>query len=435
MPEAEPISGRAPRERSDPAPLEVGANAADRRRNRALGAGVVDDPYPVYHALRRSGPVHEGAISAAFGLEGPDTLVWRDRRQFSCYDWQTVEAVLRDTASYSSEWYEPTLEPVVGRSLIQLDDRAHRRARSLVMPAFSRREMERWKARWVRPVVDEILDGLLARGAPVDLYRALCAVVPVSTIARSLGVPAADVPRFHELAIASVAAVGDMAERLAAARQISDALAALVAERRARRGDDLLSWLCDVEFEDPEDGSRHRLADEEVLTFARLLLPAGAGTTYRGLGCLLLALLETGQWELLREDASRIDAAIEEALRWEQPLTAVGRIARRDCELAGVAIPAGSALHACLGAANHDPARWSDPDRFDLTREPRPHASFGIGPHLCVGLHLARMEMRCALEALLERAPELRLDPSAPAPCVTGLLFRMPTALPVLLHG
>ena len=376
--------------------------------------------------------MHAGGISAAFGLTGPDTLLWTDRPQFSCYDWESVDAVLRDAETFSSSWYEPSLAPVVGRSVIQLDDREHRRARSLVLPAFSRREMERWQARLVRPLVDEILDGVLARGGPIDLYSELCAVVPVFTIARSLGIPAAEVPRFHELAISAVAVVGEMAERMRASQEIADTLVRLVAERRARPGDDLLSWLCSVEALDPEDGARHRLSESEVLTFARLLLPAGAGTTYRGLGLMLLALLETGQLELLRRDPSRIDAAIEEALRWEQPLTAVGRIARRDARLAGVAIPKGSAVHACLAAANHDPARWEDPERFDLTRAPRAHASFGSGPHLCAGIQLARMEMRTVLAALLERVPGLRLDPAAPRPTVTGLLFRMPTALPVL---
>jgi cytochrome P450 len=166
-----------------------------------------------------------------------------------------------------------------------------------------------------------------------------------------------------------------------------------------------------------------------------VMLPAGAGTTYRGLGCLLLGLLQTGQIERLRRERWRIEDAIEESLRWEQPLTSLSRIATRDTELAGVAIPEGSVVNVCIGAANRDPARWSDPHRLDITRERQVHASFGLGPHLCIGMHLARLELQAALETLLDRFPNARLDPDAPEPWITGLLFRVPTAVPVILAG
>ena len=161
------------------------------------------------------------------------------------------------------------------------------------------------------------------------------------------------------------------------------------------------------------------------------MLPAGAGTTYRGLGCLLLALLESDQVDRLRDDRRLLDMAIEESLRWEQPLTQAGRLVTQDTELAGVEIPEGSVVNASLAAANHDPSRWDDPHRFDLDRPALPHASFGSGPHLCMGMHLARMEMRTTMNAVLDRLPGLRLDSDAPKPWMTGLMFRMPTALPV----
>ena len=107
------------------------------------------------------------------------------------------------------------------------------------------------------------------------------------------------------------------------------------------------------------------------------------------------------------------------------------RLAARDCELAGVAIPAGSFVHAAIGAANHDPARWDDPDRFDLGRAPLPHVTFGGGAHFCIGIHLARMEMKAGLAAVLDQLPGIRFDPDEPTPHMTGLTFRMPTAVPV----
>ena len=94
--------------------------------------------------------------------------------------------------------------------------------------------------------------------------------------------------------------------------------------------------------------------------------------------------------------------------------------------------PEGSVVHACLAAANHDPSRWEDPHRFDIDREQKPHSSFGLGPHLCIGMHLARMEMRTAMNSILDQLPGLQFDPDAPKPWVTGLLFRMPTAVPVI---
>jgi cytochrome P450 len=134
----------------------------------------------------------------------------------------------------------------------------------------------------------------------------------------------------------------------------------------------------------------------------------------------------------VRDDRRLLESAIEEGLRWEQPLSAVTRLATRDCELAGVRVPSGSFVHVALGSANHDPARWDEPDRYDVGRAPQPHATFGGGAHFCIGVHLARMELKAALEAVLDRLPDVRLDPAAPVPHVTGLTFRMPTAVPVV---
>jgi cytochrome P450 len=123
--------------------------------------------------------------------------------------------------------------------------------------------------------------------------------------------------------------------------------------------------------------------------------------------------------------------AFEEALRWEPPITTVVRRAARDCELGGVAIPAGTNVSVSVAAANRDPTRYPDPDRFDATRKNIAHLTFGGGPHLCLGMHLARMEGTVAINALLDRLPDLRLDSSAPPPHVVGVAFRSPAALPV----
>jgi cytochrome P450 len=432
------MSASPPADRKEPAApvtIEVGANPAERSRNRATGAGAIDDPYPRYDELRESGPVHEGTVPAAFGLPGSAVPGWPERPVFSCYDWDTVDEVLSNPETFSSRWYQPTLEPTVGASLIQLDGEAHRRHRELAQPALLRGQVERWSERWIQPTADRILDDCVASGGRQDLYAKLCAHIPVYTIASSFGIAGDDVPHFHELAIRAVGGVvADPLDALRASQEIAVYLQRVVAERRANPRDDLISVLCTAEMRDA-DGGRHVLDDEEILAFVRVMLPAGAGTTYRGLGCMLLGLLQTGQLERLQRERWRLEEAIEEALRWEQPLTSLGRIAVRDTELAGVRIPEGSVVYACLAAANHDPARWPDPHRFDIARERRVHASFGLGPHFCIGAHLARLEMRTVMNALLDRFPKLRLDPDAPEPWITGLLFRMPTAVPVVLDG
>ena len=137
-----------------------------------------------------------------------------------------------------------------------------------------------------------------------------------------------------------------------------------------------------------------------------------------------------GQRQRLIDDPSLIEEAVEEILRLEAAAFP-GRRATRDCELGGVAIPAGTNVSVSVAAANRDPTRYPDPDRFDPTRRNIAHLTFGGGPHLCLGMHLARMEGTVAINALLDRLPDLRLDPSAPVPHVVGVAFRSPASLPV----
>ena len=164
-----------------------------------------------------------------------------------------------------------------------------------------------------------------------------------------------------------------------------------------------------------------------------MLLPAGVETTYRSTGNLLFGLLSNPeQLDAVRADRSLIPQAIEEAVRWEAPLLIITRVCTRDTQLGGMAIPAGSTVMPLLGAANRDAERYPDPDRFDIFRAPKPNISWGHGVHMCLGMHLARLEMRVALERLLDRLPGLRLDPDGKDPHIRGQVFRSPTSLPVL---
>jgi cytochrome P450 len=167
-----------------------------------------------------------------------------------------------------------------------------------------------------------------------------------------------------------------------------------------------------------------------------MLLPAGIETTYRSSGNLLyLLLVHPDQLDAVRADRSLIPQAIEESLRYEPPVLAAWRVATVDTALSGVDVPAGSVVMLMLGSANRDPEAYDNPEGFDVFRNPKQHTSFGTGPHVCLGMHLARMETRLALNALFDRLPGLRLDPDAVIddPHITGdLMFRSPTGLPVV---
>jgi cytochrome P450 len=170
-----------------------------------------------------------------------------------------------------------------------------------------------------------------------------------------------------------------------------------------------------------------------IYSFLRLLLPAGAETTYRSSSSLLVALLsDPEQLDAVREDPASLTAAVNEAVRWETPLQFVPRLATRDTELAGVRIPAGATVMVVIGAANHDPARWDEPERFDLHRPYKPALAFGHGVHMCIGMHLSKMETEDLVRALLDSLPGLRLDPDCPAPTIEGTLMRSPAHLNVV---
>ena len=188
-----------------------------------------------------------------------------------------------------------------------------------------------------------------------------------------------------------------------------------------------------VESEIDEDGVRNLLTDEEILGFSRLIVVAGSGTTWRQLGILLTALLrEPALLDALREDRSLVRRAVEEVMRWDCTVPIFRRLTTRDVDLCGTMIPAGSVVELNLGAANRDPERWDDPDRFDPARPPKVNLGFAGGPHVCLGMHVARAEMQVALDAVLDRLPNVRFDDAAPPTRIVGLEHRGPTRLDVV---
>lgn len=335
------------------------------------------------------------------------------------------QTVLTQPDTFSSSIYEQIMGPVMGRTLLELEGAEHRAIRALVSPSFRSALLERWRAELVEVVVGELIDRLAPRGR-AELAREFTFAFPVQVIARIMGLPRQDYHRFQRLSIELLNVVYDWDCGIAASAALKSYFREVLAERRRNPQDDLISTLAESEI----DGAR--LSDDEIFALLLLILPAGVETTYRASGNLLVALLtEPALWDAVRADRGLVRGAIEEALRWEPPITTVMRVAVRDSELGGVAIPAGTNVSVSVAAANRDPKRYPDPDRFDPTRTNIAHLTFGGGPHLCLGMHLARMEASVAINALLDRLPDLRLDPSAPSPNVVGVAFRSPAALPV----
>jgi cytochrome P450 len=274
-----------------------------------------------------------------------------------------------------------------------------------------------------------MIDRFADRGH-AELVREFTYTYPVQVIAVILGLPHEDHLQFHQWANAITNFAADPVAGIKAARGLRSYFADVVEDRRKDPRDDFVSELAVAEI----DGER--ISEEETFSFLQLLLPAGAETTYRATGNFLFGLLSNpDQLDRLRADRSLMTQAVEESIRWGPPLLITSRIAMKDTEVAGTPIEAGAQVIANIGSANRDETRWERADEFDIFREPKPMISFGVGVHMCLGMHLARMEMGMAVNRLLDRCPNLRFDADAferDDVHIHGETFRSPTALPVL---
>ena len=414
-------------ESTDVSPAAAAENRTSQDESDEFGlfddavAGDLRDPYPELAKARREHPVQR--------LD--DSLMPHEEAQavFFVYRFDDVAQVLRDSATFSSAHIiDLIMGPVMGEHIILgMDDPQHRRYRALVSTAFRQKVLARWETELVEPVANGLIDRFVDRGR-ADLVREFTFPYPTRIIAGLLGLPQDDYRQFQRWSISILGFISKPEQAIAASREVKEYTAEILAERRRAPREDLISDLAHAEL----DGEH--LTDEEIFSFVRLLLPAGVETTFRSTGNLLFTLLShPDQLDAVRADRSLVPQAIEEALRYETPLLNITRLATKDTEIGGVTVPAGSTVMVMLAAANRDETRYPDPDRFDIFRnDPKPHISFGHGPHVCLGLHLARIEMRVALNLLLDRLSHLRLDPAADDPHIQGQVFRSPTAIPVL---
>ncbi|OBG26065.1 cytochrome P450 [Mycobacterium sp. 852002-51057_SCH5723018] len=385
-------------------------------------SGDVRDPYTELARLRREEPVQR--------LDASGMPHEESKPVFIVYRYEEAQQMLRDNETFSSAAVIAAFGPVLGEGvMLGMDEPVHGRLRSLVSKAFSQKALARWEDELVGRVANSLIDKFAANGK-ADLVKEFTFDYPSQIIAGLLGLPQEDYPQFQRWSISLLSWILNPERGLAASAALCEYFAPILEARRAEPRDDLISGLAQAEI----DGEK--LADEEIYSFLRLLLPAGVETTYRALGSLLFALLSNPvQLEAIRADRSLLPQAIEEGVRWEPPLLTITRMATRDTELGGVPIPAGSTVMPMLGAANRQEDRYLDPDRFDIFRTPKGNLGWGHGVHVCLGMHLARLEMRTAVNLLLDRLPNLRLDPDGDDPHIRGQVFRSPTALPVLFDA
>lgn len=271
-------------------------------------------------------------------------------------------------------------------------------------------------------MVNSIIDGFASRGT-ADLVAEFTVKYPFQVIYGQLELPPDELAAFQKLAVGLMCIIIDFEHAAEASAKMGEYFAVLLKERRelGGQGQDLISLLAVAEV----DGER--LPDSVAISFLRQLMNAAGDTTYRSTGSLLVGLLtHPEQLDAVRKDRSLVPRAVEEALRWDGPLTVLTRQTTRAVTLDGIEIAAGTKIDVVQGSANRDPARYPNPDSFDVLRPPGRNLAFAYGPHICIGLHLARLEMARALNALLDRLPNLRLDPDYPPPRVVGFNSRTP---------
>jgi cytochrome P450 len=391
--------------------------------NALFGGGYEDDPYPIWADLREQAPVHPGVVHELTGFEGPaffHGLPYPDRPHFSAFSYAACDSVYRNDKVFASspvaiELSTDDVSPL--NSLLSMGGNQHRRYRSLVQPSFVPARAQWWIKNWIETTVGILIDSFQDRGR-AELNVDFCAAIPVLTITGSFGVPV-------EQAL-------DIREALGDPSKVVEIIRPIVSARRESPEDDLISILVEAEIKD-EDGTTHRLTDAEIYSFSVLLLTAGSGTTWKQMGITLAALLQRPEMlQAVRDDRALLRPAIEESLRWMPTDPMFSRWVTEDIDFHGVHVPKGSVLHICLGAANRDPARWERPDDFEITRSPKPSLAFGNGAHICLGMHVARAEMTVGINALLDRLPNLRLDPDAEPPRYIGFYERGATAIPVV---
>ncbi|MGW5779400.1 cytochrome P450 family protein [Streptomyces sp. NPDC003863] len=381
------------------------------------GADFTANPYPYYAKLREAGPVHEVRMPDGFQFW---LIVGHDEARAALADQRLAK-------SPSVIGVRPPEEDVIGVHLLSADAPDHTRLRRLVTAEFTGRRVESLRPR-IERLAHELADAMEPAGR-ADLVDAYAFPLPITVICELLGVPAEDRDTFRGWSNELVTPTGERGI-LDALEGFGGYLDGLIEDKRAAGpADDLLSGLVAARAEDGD-----RLSGPELRAMAYLLLIAGHETTVNLISNTVRNLLtHPEQLAALRADPDLLDGAIEESLRYDGPVeTATFRVTREPVTIGDTVIPAGQSVIVGIGASDRDPARFPEPDRFDIRRDTRGHLAFGHGIHYCLGAPLARLEGRIALRTLLDRFPLLELDQEpASLDWLPGMLMRGTRRLPV----
>ncbi|GAA3764410.1 cytochrome P450 [Salinactinospora qingdaonensis] len=389
-----------------------------------LSAEFAEDPYPAYRIMRDEFP-----------------LLWHEPTQsYIVSRYEDVHTAFRNPV-FTTENYEWQLEPVHGRTIVQMSGREHATHRALVAPAFRGDELQEKFLPVIERNARELIERFQGAGQ-ADLVADFATRFPINVIVDMLGLSKDDHDKFHDWYTAIIGFLGNLSQDpdVAAAglrtrEELADYLIPIIRERRENLGDDLLSTLCSAEI----DGTQ--MSDEEIKAFCSLLLAAGGETTDKAMASLFTNLLtHPEQMAAVREDRSLISAAFVETLRYSPPVHMIMRQPAEDVELSGGVVPAGSTLTCLIGAANRDDRKYAEPDRFNIFREDvlidrafsaaANHLAFSLGRHFCVGALLSKAEVEVGTNQLLDALPNLELAEGF-VPAEQGVFTRGPAELPV----
>jgi cytochrome P450 len=381
---------------------------------------LVNDPYPYFEQMRRTAPVWRGTLMES-DLMPPEL---KTEETWTLFDFESVFKAFREDEVFGSQMYNDTIGLVFGPTILGMHGKQHHDHRSLVSKAFKQSALAQWEPEVIDPICDQLVDEFKGNGE-VDLVKAVTFEFPTRVTAALLGLPQEDLEMFRRLSLDLISITEDIEAGLTASVELGTYFEEQVNQRRNTMTDDIIGDLVAAEI----DGEK--LTDEAIISFLRLLLPAGLETTYRSSGNLLqLLLTHPDQLEALQRDRDLIPAAIEEGIRYETPLVLVARNTTRDVEMHGVTIPEGAQVNVCMGSANRDESRWDNPGVFDINRPRRAHIAFAGGIHSCLGMHLARVETKAMLNSLFDRVTDLHLLEDDDTKIV-GMPFRSPKHLPV----
>lgn len=399
----------------------------------ALYKGNVDDIFAACREMRETTPVYEGDFIAKF-LNVPTNagLQAGTRPTYAIFKYQDIMAVLKDAANYTNGFILEGLGKVWdGLMILGMDGEEHRRVRALLQPAFMPDTVNRWRPK-IDAIIREYFIEPLVPNKRADLME-FGLYFPIRLMYALVGFPESDKEKYNQYAAWALAMLGanqiDPSKVEEARRQafigvkgLYDALIEAVQKRRAEgveHSDDVISRLIKAEYEG------HKLNDHEVATFARSLLPAAGETTTRTFSSVMTILLTTpGLLDRVRADRALVNKLIDETVRFEPVSTFKVRETAADVEIRGVKIPKGSFVQCMVASANRDGDVFENPDAFDIDRRQKPSFGFGFGPHMCIGQFVAKIELQCAVNAILDLLPNLRLDPDKPAPHIEGAHLR-----------